>query len=60
MAKNFPKLVMETGIQVQEAQKVPIKTNLQGPTEIHYGQFVKERFLEGAKEKQLVTYRETP
>ena len=35
MAENFPNLMKETGIQVQEAQRVPNKVNTNRPTLIH-------------------------
>ena len=36
MPKNFPNLGMETGIQIQEAQKVPSKCNPETHTKTHY------------------------
>nr|KAF6462323.1 hypothetical protein HJG59_011354 [Molossus molossus] len=60
MTENFPNLVKETDIQVQEAQRVPNKMNLKRPTPRHIiikMQKVqdKERILKAAREKQLVT-----
>nr|KAF6492497.1 hypothetical protein HJG59_009688 [Molossus molossus] len=65
MAENFPNLVKETDIQVQEAQRVPNKRNPKRPTPRHIiikMQKVqdKERILKAARERQLVTYRGVP
>nr|KAF6462164.1 hypothetical protein HJG59_011228 [Molossus molossus] len=65
MAENFPNLVKETDIQVQEAQRVPNKMNPKRPTPRHTiikMQKIqdKERILKVAREKQLVTYKGVP
>nr|KAF6501048.1 hypothetical protein HJG59_008036 [Molossus molossus] len=65
MAENFPNLVKETNIQVQEAQRVPNKMNPKRPTPRHIiikMQKVqdKERILKAARERQLVTYKGVP
>ena len=61
MKENFPNLVKEIDIQVQEAQKVPNKTEAKRPTPRHI--IIKmpevkdrERILKAVREKQLVTY----
>ena len=65
MKENFPNLVRETDMQVQEAQRVPNKMDAKRPTPRHIIIKMakvkdKERLLKAAKEKQLVTYREYP
>ena len=64
MKGNFPNLVKEIDIQVQEAQGVPNKMNTKRPTPRHIiikmsNVKDKERILKAAKEKQLPT-REPP
>ena len=64
MEGNFPNLVKEIGMQVQEAQRVPNKMNAKRPTPrriIIKTPTVKdkERILKAAREKQLST-REFP
>lgn len=59
MAENFPNLAKETGIQVQEAQKVPNKMNSKRPIPryivIKMANFKdKESILKAARVKQLV------
>ena len=57
-------MVKEIHMQVQEAQRVPYKMDAKRPTsryiikrpKVKY----KQRILKGAREKQLVTYREVP
>ena len=54
MAENFPNLVKETDIQVQKAQRIPIKMNPKRLTPRHViikMSKVKERFLKEAREK---------
>ena len=55
--ENFPNLVKETDMQVQEAQRVPIMMDAKRPTPRHIIKRtkVKERFLKAAREKKLVT-----
>ena len=65
MKENFPYLVKEIDIQVQEAQKVPNKLNPKRPTPRHIIIKMpkvkdKERILKAAREKKLVTYRGVP
>ena len=64
MTENFPSLVEEIDIQVQEAQRVPNKMNLKRPTRRHIiikmpNVKYKERILKAAREN-LVTYRGSP
>ena len=63
--KNFPNLVKEKDIQVQEAQKIPNKLDPKRPTPRHI--IIKmtrlkdeERILKAAREKQVVTYKGAP
>ena len=63
--ENFHNLVKEVDIQVQEAQRVPIKMNPKRPTPRHIIIKMpkvkdKERILKAAREKQLVTYNRSP
>ena len=65
MKENFPNLVKEIDMQVQEAQRVPNKMDAKRPTPRHIiitipRLKVKERILKAAREKQLVTYKEVP
>ena len=60
MRENFPNLVMEIDMQVQEAQRVPIMMDAKRPTPRHITikrpKFKdKERLLKAAREKKLVT-----
>ena len=60
MTENFPNLVKEIGIQVQEAQRVSNKVNPKKPTPKHIiikmtKVKYKERILKATREKQLVT-----
>ena len=60
MTKNFPKLMSEKEMEVQEAQSVTIKMNpkISTPRHIKMANFKdKERILKGAREKQLVTHK---
>ena len=59
MTENFPNLDREKTMQVQEAQRVPIKMNPKSPTPryitIKMAKFKdKERILKAAREKHLV------
>ena len=63
--ENFPNLVKEIDMQVQEAQRVPNKMDAKRPTPTHIKIKMpkvkdKERILKAAREKQLVTYGEFP
>ena len=65
MKENFPNLVKEIDMQVQEAQRVPNKMDAKRPTSRHIiikmpKVKVKERILKAAREKKLVTYRGGP
>ena len=63
MKENFPDLVMEIDMQVQEAQRVPNKMEAKKPPPRHIiikMPKVKERTLKAAREKKLVTYRGVP
>ena len=62
MKENFPNLVKEIDIQVQEAQRVPNKMDPKRTTPRHIiikrpKLNDKERTLKAAREKQFVTYR---
>ena len=62
MRENFPNLVKEIDMQVQEAQRVLNKMDAKRPTPryitIKMPQVKdKERILKAAREKQLVTYK---
>ena len=65
MKENFPNLVKEIDMEVQEAQRVPNKMDAKRPIPRHIRIKMpkvkdKERILKAAKEKQLVTYRRVP
>ena len=65
MKENFPNLVREIDMQVQEAQRVPNKMDAKRPTPRHIIIKMpkvkdKERILKAAKEKQGVTYKGVP
>ena len=65
MKENFPKLMKEIDMQVQEAQRIPNKMNAKRPTLRHLIIKMpifkdKERILKTAREKQLVTYKGVP
>ena len=65
MKENFPNLVKEIEMQVQEAQRVPNKMDAKRPSPRHIIIKMlkfkdKERMLEAAREKQLVAYRGVP
>ena len=60
--ENFPNLVKEIDMQVQEAQRVPNKMDAMTPSPRHIiikrpKVKDKERILKAAREKQLVTYK---
>ena len=60
--KNFPSLVKEIDMQVQEAQRVPNKKCAKRPTPRYIIIKIpnvkdKERILKAAREKRLFTYR---
>ena len=63
MKENFPNLVKEIDMQVQEAQTVPNKMDAKRSTPRHIIIKMpkiedKERILKAARQKQLLTYRE--
>ena len=65
MKENFPNLMKETDMQIQEAQRVPNKVDINRTTPRHI--IIKmpkikdnERILKAAREKKLVTYRGVP
>ena len=65
MKENFPNLVKEIDIQVQEAQRVSNKLDPKGTTPRHIVIKMpkvkdKERILRAAREKQIVTYKVVP
>ena len=65
MKANFPNLVKEIDMQVQEAQRVPNKMDAKRPTSRHIiikmPKFKdKERILKAAREKKLITYKGVP
>ena len=65
MKENFPHLVKEIDMQVQEAQRVPNKMYAKRPTPRHIiikmpNVKGKGRILKAAREKHLVTYRGVP
>ena len=60
--ENFPNLVKEIDMQVQEAQRVPNKMDAKMSTPSHIIIKMlkvkdKQRILKAAREKQLITYR---
>ena len=64
MKENFPNLVKETDVEVQEAQRIPNKMDPKGTTPRHIIKMPKvkdkERILKAAREKQRVTYKGVP
>ena len=65
MRENFPNLVKEIDMEVQEAQRVPDKMDAKKPTPRHIiikmpNVKDKERILKAVTEKQRVTYRGVP
>ena len=65
MKENFPSLVKEIDMQVQEAQKVPKKLDPRRNTPRHIIITLpkikaKERILKAAREKETVTYKGVP
>ena len=62
MTENFPNLEKKKVMQVQEAQKVPIKMNTKTPTPRHItikmAKFKHEwNILKAARDKQIITYK---
>ena len=65
MMENFPNLMREKVTQIQETQRVPVKSNPKRPNSRHIimkmAKFQdKEMILKAAREKQEVTYKGTP
>ena len=64
MRKNFPNLVKEIDIQVQEAQRIPNKMGTKRSTRHIIIKMPnikdKERILKTAREKHSVTYKGAP
>ena len=65
MKENFPNLVKERDMQVQEAQRVPEKLDSRRNTPRHIIITLpkikdKERILKAAREKETVTYKAVP
>ena len=65
MKENFPNLVKERDMQVQEAQRVPKKLDTRRHTPKHIIITLskikeKERLLKAAREKETVTYKGVP
>ena len=65
MKENFPNLVKEIDMQVQEAQRVPSKIDAKRPTPRNIIIKMpktkdKEKILKVTREKQVVTYRRVP
>ena len=60
MTENFPNLVKEIDIQVQEAQTVPNKLDPKRTTPRHIiikMPKVKDRIIKATREKQRITYK---
>ena len=64
MTENFPILVKEIDIQVQEIQKIPKKMNQKRPTPRHIIKMQKAKdkknHLKVARKKRLFTYKTAP
>ena len=65
MKENFPNLVREIDMQVQETQRAPNKMDPKRPTPRHIIIKMpkvkdKERILKAPREKKLVTYKGVP
>ena len=65
MKENFPNLVKEIDMQVQEVQRIPNKMDAKRPSPRHNiikmpKVIDKERILKAAKENKLLTHREIP
>ena len=64
MKENFPNLVKELDLQVQEAQRVPKKLDPRRNTPRHIiiklTKIKHERMLKAAREQQTVTYKGVP
>ena len=65
MKQNFPNVLKEIDIQIQEAQRIPNKMDPKRTTPRHITIKMpkvkdKERILKTAREKETVTYRGVP
>ena len=65
MKENFPNLVKEIDVQVQEAQRVPNKMDAKRPAPRHITTKLptikdKERIFKASREKKIVTYEVSP
>ena len=65
MKENFPNLLKEVDMQVQEAQRVPNKMDAKRPTPRHILIKMpkvkdKETILKAAREEQKTTYKGVP
>ena len=65
MGENFPNLLKEIDIQVQEAQRIPNKMDTKRPTPRHIIIKMskvkdKERILKGTRKKGVITYKGVP
>ena len=61
VAENFTNVIMETYIQIQEAQRVLNQMNPSRPTPRHVKMAnIKERILRATREEQGVHYKEIP
>ena len=65
MKENFPNLVKEINIEVQEAQRIPNKMDVKRSTLRHIIIKMpkvkdKERILKAVREKQRITYKGVP
>ena len=65
MKENFPKLMKEIDMQVQDAQRVPKKSSARIKTPTHIIIKLpkikdKETILKAAREKETVTYKGVP
>ena len=65
MKEHYPNLMKAIDMQVQEAQKIPIKLDPKRTTPRHIKIKMqkikyKERILQAAREKQRVTYKGVP
>ena len=65
MKENFPNLVKEVAMQVQEVQRAPNKMDAKSPSPRHIIIKItkvkdKERILKAAREKPLIIYQGVP
>ena len=64
IVENFPNLEKEIDIQIQEAQRTPIKINNSRPiprhTAIEFSKYSDKRISKAAKQKRSLTYKGRP